>query len=224
MAFKTFAQLTAATDVQDADLLAAYRGTGPLKSVTAAIHAAYLAVKLAATFLSTANNLSELTATASTARTNLGLGTAATQNVSTFAQAANNLSDLASAATARNNLGIAESLIVAVSDETSIIASGTAKLTFYIPYNFTLTEVFIGNTTASSSGLVTVNAKDNGSTVFTTQPSIGSGQNTSLSGTGSVPAVLAITALSKGDKITVDIAAAGTGATGLKVYFIGHKT
>lgn len=51
------------------------------------------------------NNLSDL-ASASTARTNLGLGTAAVQNNAFFLQSANNLSDLASAATARTNLGV----------------------------------------------------------------------------------------------------------------------
>jgi hypothetical protein len=56
------------------------------------------------TSLLKANNLSDL-ASASTARTNLGLGTAAVQNVGVFAQTANNLSDVASPSAALANLG-----------------------------------------------------------------------------------------------------------------------
>lgn len=56
-------------------------------------------------YLITTNNLSDLS-NASTARSNLGLGSAATQSSSTFLQAANNLSDVSNASTARSNLGL----------------------------------------------------------------------------------------------------------------------
>lgn len=55
--------------------------------------------------LAKASNLSDLVSP-STARTNLGLGSAATQADTYFLQAANNLSDLASVTTARSNLGL----------------------------------------------------------------------------------------------------------------------
>lgn len=60
--------------------------------------------------------------TAAGARTNLGLGTAATQASTVFAQVANNLSDLANAATARTNLGLAT---VASSGSASDLGTGT---------------------------------------------------------------------------------------------------
>ena len=56
--------------------------------------------------LDASNNLSDI-GTASTARTNLGLGTAATSASTDFLTVANNLSDLNNAGTARTNLGVA---------------------------------------------------------------------------------------------------------------------
>ena len=65
--------------------------------------------------LITTNNLSDLD-NASTARTNLGLGTAATSASTDFLQVSNNLSDLNNATTARTNLGLGTAATSASTD------------------------------------------------------------------------------------------------------------
>lgn len=62
-------------------------------------------LKANSVYVKKSGNLSGL-ANYSTARSNLGLGSAAVQNTTFFAQTANNLSDLASAVAARSNLGL----------------------------------------------------------------------------------------------------------------------
>ena len=76
----TYPSLTTATTVQDTDLIATWRASGPLTKVQASVLEAYLQGKLSPLFLQPANNLSELSSTSATARANLGLGSAATQN------------------------------------------------------------------------------------------------------------------------------------------------
>lgn len=60
---------------------------------------------LSGAYLAVASDLADLSS-ASAARTNLGLGSAATQSSSAFLQPGNNLSDVSSASTARTNLGL----------------------------------------------------------------------------------------------------------------------
>ena len=72
-----------------------------------------------------ANNLSDL-ASASAARTNLGLGTAATTAATDYALVANNLSDLASASTARTNLGLGTAATTAATAYATAAQGSTA--------------------------------------------------------------------------------------------------
>lgn len=112
-------------------------------------------------------------------------------------------------------------LELAASDETTNLTTGTAKVTFFAPMNATISEVFIGLTAQSTSGVVTADLNKNGTTMFSTNPSIDANEDTSLTGTA---AVLSTTTWTKGDKMTVDIDAAGTGAKGLKMIIRGTRS
>jgi hypothetical protein len=110
---------------------------------------------------------------------------------------------------------------VAASDETMAITTGTAKITFHAPVNFTLSQAWAGLSTVSSSGVVTINIKKNGASIFSTSLTIDANEDTSL--TAATPVVLTTTSFAAGDKLTVDFTTAGTAATGVKLYFVGTR-
>lgn len=114
-----------------------------------------------------------------------------------------------------------ENIIIAVGDETTTITTGTAKRTFRMPYAFTLTDVRSSLTTASSSGLVTVDINEGGVTILSTKLSIDANERTST--TAATAAVISDTSLADDAEITIDIDAAGTSAAGLKVTLIGMQ-
>lgn len=109
---------------------------------------------------------------------------------------------------------------VACSDQTTALTTGTAKVTFRMPYAMTLTGVRASLNTASSSGdpAIDINKTGVGSLLSTTI-TIDSGEKTSV--TAATPAVISTSALSDDDEITIDIDTAGTGAKGLVVTLIG---
>lgn len=114
-----------------------------------------------------------------------------------------------------------EVLMVALSDETTAITTGTAKVTLRMPFAFTLTAVRASLTTASSSGIPTVDINEGGTTILSTKLTIDASEKTST--TAAVAAVISDAALADDAEVTFDIDVAGTGAKGLKVYLIGTR-
>ena len=118
-----------------------------------------------------------------------------------------------------------QNIIVAASDETTALTTGTAKVTFRMPYAFTLTAVRASLTGAgSTSGVTTIDINEGGSTILSTKITIDYSELTST--TAATPPVISDTALADDASITVDIDGLSGGAdeTGLKVTLIGTKT
>lgn len=115
-----------------------------------------------------------------------------------------------------------EVLMIAISDESTAITTGTAKVTFRMPFAMDLTEVRASLTTASSSGNPTFDINEGGSTILSTKLSVDSGEKTST--TAATPAVISDSALADDAEITIDIDTAGTDAAGAKIYLIGTRT
>lgn len=122
------------------------------------------------------------------------------------------------------NLTNVQSIVVAASDETTALATGTAKVTFRMPYAFTLTSVRASLTTAQASGSIfTVDINEGGTTILSTKLTIDNTEKTST--TATTPPVISDTSLADDAEITIDIDQVGDGtAKGLKVALIGTRT
>ena len=112
---------------------------------------------------------------------------------------------------------------VAVSDETTALTTGTAKMTFRMPHGMTLSEVRCSVTTAPTGSVLTVDINDSGSSVLSTKLTIDIGEYTST--TSAIPPVISQIALVDDAEITIDIDTIGStiAGTGLKVTLIGTK-
>ncbi len=116
-----------------------------------------------------------------------------------------------------------ESIVVGASDETTALTTGTAKVTFRMPYAFVLTDIRASLSTAQTSGsILTVDVNEGGTTILSTKLTIDNTEKTSL--TAATPRVISDTALADDAEITIDIDQVGDGtAKGLKVTMIGYR-
>lgn len=105
--------------------------------------------------------------------------------------------------------------VIALSDEGSTISTGTAKVTWRAPHALTIKAVRASLTDASSSGVVTFDINEAGSSILSTKLTIDEGEKTST--TAATAAVISDTSIANDAEITIDIDGAGTGAKGAKV-------
>jgi hypothetical protein len=117
-----------------------------------------------------------------------------------------------------------ESLIIACSDETTALTTGTAKVTFRMPYAFTLTAVRASVTTAPTGSVLTVDINESGSTILSTKLTIDASEKTST--TAATAVVISDSSLADDAEMTIDIDGVGStiAGAGLKVYLIGTRT
>lgn len=115
-------------------------------------------------------------------------------------------------------------IIVACSDETTALTTGTAKVTFRMPYAMTLTAVRASVTTAPTGSVLTVDINEGGTTILSTKITIDATEKTST--TAATPPVISDTALADDSEITIDIDTVGStiAGAGLKVTLIGYAS
>lgn len=116
-----------------------------------------------------------------------------------------------------------QALIVAVSDETTALTTGTAKITFRMPFAFVLTDVRGSLSTAQTSGsTLTVDVNEAGASILSTKLTIDNTEKTST--TAATPPVISDSTLADDAEVTIDIDTVGDGtAKGLKVTMLGYR-
>lgn len=115
-------------------------------------------------------------------------------------------------------------IIIACSDETTALTTGTAKVTFRMPYAFTLTAVRASVTTAPTGSVLTVDINEGGATILSTKITIDATEKTST--TAATPPVISDASLADDAEITIDIDTVGStiAGAGLKVTLIGYAS
>ena len=119
-----------------------------------------------------------------------------------------------------------QSFIVACSDESTALTTGTAKVSFRMPYAFTLTAgeggVRASCNQAPTGAILTMDINEAGATILSTKLTIAIGSTTSVGGTAPV---ISDVNLADNALMTVDIDQIGStnSGTGLKIVLIGTK-
>lgn len=116
-----------------------------------------------------------------------------------------------------------EAISIAISDEATALTTGTAKVTYRMPYAATLTGVRANVNTAPTGAILIVDVNKNGTSILSTKVSIDAGEETSV--TASTPSVISTTALEDDCELTFDIDQVGAteAGKGLKITLIVQR-
>ena len=120
-------------------------------------------------------------------------------------------------------VGASAELVIACSDETTNLTTGTAKVTFRMPYAMTLSSVRSSVNTAPTGSTLIVDINEGGNSILSTKLSIDASEKTST--TAASAAVISDTALADDAEITIDIDQIGStvAGKGLKVVLKGTR-
>ena len=115
--------------------------------------------------------------------------------------------------------------VIAASDETTVLVTGTAVVTFRMPTAFTLTGIKASLTTAAATGTFAVDVNAGGTSIMTTTKlRFDATEDTTVTYSGTAAALTQVD-IADDAVITIDIDDAGSAAdaTGLKVTLLGYK-
>ncbi len=116
-------------------------------------------------------------------------------------------------------------IMIPCGDETTAITAGAAKVTFRMPFDFTLTGVKASVTTAATGAtLLAIDVNVAAASIFSTVITLDAGEKTSV--TAATPPVLTTFDLAADTSMTIDFDAVGNtiAGAGVKVYLIGYAT
>lgn len=117
-----------------------------------------------------------------------------------------------------------ESFVVPITDQTTPFTSGAAKMTWRMPYAFTISEVRASVQTAQSSGsALQFDINESGTSILSTKLTIDNTEKTSE--TAATPPVISDSSIADDAELTFDIDTVGDGtAIGAVIYIIGTRT
>ncbi len=112
-----------------------------------------------------------------------------------------------------------EPIVIPITGATEGLSTGTNLAGFYAPFAFRLVGVYAGVFTVSSSGIITFDINDDGTTVMATNKlTIDASENTSA--TAATPAAITAPTVAANSYVSVDCDGAGTGAGGAAVTLL----